>query len=204
MSSTSSSTQWDLSLLLSLTLSLTLSNHLSLYMYPSLSLSLSYSPSRFLLSFKHTLIHSCSHTLFDSFSLSIPLSLFSPLFLYLSPALSLSPLSPLSLPSHLPPVLSPSAVAGDESASMCRCSSSLSGVRWWSSSLSHTGHPPLPGMIPHHYNSPLTRSLNKCVCSRGGLLPIHLQECVVDWTGLPRNNNKRSRPWNHRKGNKKL
>lgn len=115
----------------------------------------------------------------------------SPLFLLLKPVLchclpflpsSISPLSSLGSLSvslyHPPPFpSSPLTTAQDESASMCPCSSSLSGApRWSSSSLSNWA--PTAGW---NYSSPPKLSplfLNKCGCSNRGVLLIHLYRAV--------------------------
>lgn len=90
---------------------------------------------------------------------------------------------PLCLPLPPPPLLaplpsSPLTTAQDESASMCPCSSSLSGApRWSSSSLSNWA--PTAGW---NYSSPPKLSplfLNKCGCSNRGVLLIHL--CRAAW-----------------------
>ncbi len=99
----------------------------------------------------------CLPSFLSSISLSLCLSL--------SASLSLS----LSL-----------TVAQDESASMCPCSSSLSGAPWWSSS-SFSNWAPTAGW---NYSSPPKLSplfLNKCGCSNRGVLLIHLYrvECGV-------------------------
>lgn len=82
-------------------------------------------------------------------------------------------------PISLSPPLS-LTVAQDESASMCPCSSSLSGAPWWSSS-SFSNWAPTAGW---NYSSPPTLSLlflNKCDCCNRGVLLIHLYcvECAV-------------------------
>ena len=82
---------------------------------------------------------------------------------------SLSPPHSASLPR--------SPAAQDESASMCPCSSSLSGAPWWSSS-SFSNWAPTAGW---NYSSPPKLSplfLNKCGCSNRGVLLIHLYRAV--------------------------
>lgn len=104
----------------------------------------------------------------------VPLSALPPEF-HLS---SLLTRLPLCLPLPPPPLpSSPLTTAQDESASMCPCSSSLSGApRWSSSSLSNWA--PTAGW---NYSSPPKLSplfLNKCGCSNRGVLLIHLYRAV--------------------------
>lgn len=110
-----------------------------------------------------------------------------PVFCHCLPSLlsSLSLSSPLSLSF---------TVAQDESASMCPCSSSLSGAPRWSSS-SFSNWAPTAGW---NYSSPPKLSplfLNKCGCSNRGVLLIHLYravcvECAVLFTEPDREPNK--------------
>lgn len=104
-----------------------------------------------------------------------------------SPAVSLLLLTqPVSLSPSNPPFLSlspPPSMAQDESASVCPCSSSLSGAPWWSSS-SFSNWEPTAGW---NYSSPPKLSLlflNKCVCSNRGVLLIHLYRAVWGACGV--------------------
>lgn len=93
-------------------------------------------------------------------------------------SVSLHPTPPFCLSLSPPP-----SMAQDESASVCPCSSSLSGAPWWSSS-SFSNWEPTAGW---NYSSPPKLSLlflNKCVCSNRGVLLIHLYGVVWGACGV--------------------